>query len=70
MRIETKCRDCEAPVELTGMIITDKHIDFSQVKDMECKECGCKTISVRITSGEYSDTIRKMEFDCTKEDEA
>jgi hypothetical protein len=67
MNIETKCRDCEAPIALTGIIITDKHIDFSQVKDMECKECGCKWISVRVTSGEYSGTTRKMEFDGAKE---
>lgn len=57
MRIETNCRDCEAPVNLTGIIITDKsntvkNIDFSQVKDTECKECGCKWISVRVTSGD------------------
>ena len=52
MRIETNCKDCEAPVNLTGIIITDTHIDFSQVKDTECKECGCKWISVRVTSGD------------------
>jgi len=52
MRIETKCRDCEAPIALTGIIITGTNIDFSQVKDMECKKCGCKIISVRVYSGE------------------
>jgi hypothetical protein len=59
--IEIKCKDCEAPIELTGLIITATHIDFSQAKGMECTTCGCKCLSVRVTGGILRDIAQKKE---------
>ncbi len=61
MSIEIKCKDCEAPINLTGLIITDTHIDFSQAEGMECKECGCKCLSVRVVGGTLRDITQNEE---------
>jgi Zn finger protein HypA/HybF involved in hydrogenase expression len=54
INIEAKCKECEAPVKLTGIIITPTHIDFSQIKPTECPACGCKWVSVRVTKEVFS----------------
>jgi hypothetical protein len=61
VNIEAKCKDCETPIKLTGLVITDKHIDFSQAKGMECTQCGCKCLSVRVTGGVLSQSIQNEE---------
>jgi hypothetical protein len=61
MNIEAKCKDCEAPIKLTGLIITDTHIDFSQAKFLGCTKCGCKCLSVRVMGGVLLQSMQNEE---------